>query len=232
MDRWQLRSFVCMGLLAGAGWLAAQQQKPMLCHTMETTGAIDDPAKLAPPEKMTGIGNGAIAITVANDEAKLWFTQRLNLLHDFWDYESRRAFEQSVRSDPKCAMCYWGLYQAASFRGGTPPWAAEALKKADKLKKHATKAEQLYIKAAVTADKEQAARSRHGPNTGGGKGKEAVYADSKETKILRTLVALQPDDVQARTDRRHGRRAGQVHGADRAVAGRLDLVHGRSRECR
>lgn len=203
MNRWRLRSFGCMGLLAGTGWLAAQQQKPMLCHTpmmnhtMETTGAIDDPARLAPPEKMTGIGNGAIAITAANDEAKLWFTQGLNLLHDFWDYESLRAFEQSVRSDPKCAMCYWGLYQAASFRGGEPPWAAEALKRADKLSRHATKAEQLYIKAAVTADKEQASRSRHGPNTGG-KGREAAYADSKETKILRKLVAMQPDDIQAR----------------------------------
>ena len=46
----------------------------------------------------------------------MWFDQGLNLLHDFWDYESERAFEQSIRSDPKCAMCYWGLYQALMFR--------------------------------------------------------------------------------------------------------------------
>jgi hypothetical protein len=32
--------------------------------------------------------------------------QGLNLLHDFWDYESARAFEESVRVDPQCAMCY------------------------------------------------------------------------------------------------------------------------------
>jgi tetratricopeptide (TPR) repeat protein len=171
------------------------QQNSMLCHMQEMTGAIDDPTKLPAPLMMEGIGNSSIAITAANDEAKIWFTQGLNLLHDFWDYESARAFEQSIRADPKCAMCYWGLYQAATFRGSGVAWGTEALKRADKLKRHASKAEQLYIKAAVKADKEHAARSKHGPNTGGG---EEAYSDSKETKILRELVKLQPGDVQAR----------------------------------
>jgi tetratricopeptide (TPR) repeat protein len=201
MDCRRLRLWVSLGVLTGAGWLIAQQQpmlpqQPMLCHTMEATGAIDDPTKLPAPQKMTGIGNGSIAITAANDDAKMWFNQGLNLMHDFWDYESLRAFEQSVRSDPKCAMCYWGVYQAASFRGNDIPWAADALKKADKLKKHSSKAEQLYIKATVAAVKEHAARSNHGPNTGGGK--DEAYKDSRETKILRELVALQPDDIQSR----------------------------------
>jgi tetratricopeptide (TPR) repeat protein len=167
----------------------------MLCHMQEMTGAIDDPAKLPPPLKMDGIGNGSIAITAANDEAKMWFTQGLNLLHDFWDYESARAFEQSLRADPKCAMCYWGVYQAANFRGSGSTWGADALKKADKLKKHATKAEQLYIKAAVEASKEEA-HAKPGPNTGNGK--DEPYTESKETKTLRKLVALEPGDVQAR----------------------------------
>lgn len=72
------------------------------------------PGALPVPLKMTGIGNVHMRIT-ATPEAQMWFNQGLNLLHDFWDYESARAFEQSVRVDPQCAMCYWGLYKAESF---------------------------------------------------------------------------------------------------------------------
>ena len=76
---------------------------------------IPAPDKLPPPLKMTGVGNSHITIT-ATPEAQAWFDQGLNLLHDFWDYESERAFEQSVRVDPQCAMCFWGLQQALIFR--------------------------------------------------------------------------------------------------------------------
>jgi tetratricopeptide (TPR) repeat protein len=169
----------------------------MMCHSLEMTGEIKSPESLPPPLKMEGLGNSSMAITAANDDAKMWFTQGLNLMHDFWDYEATRAFEQAVRSDPKCAMCYWGLYQAASFRGGGgAKWGTDALMKAKALSGHASKAEQLYIKAAVVDSKEKAARSKHGPNTGGGS--DAPYKDSGETKVLRKLVAKYPNDVQAK----------------------------------
>ena len=45
----------------------------------------------------------------------MWFEQGINLLYDFWDYEADRAFEESIRADANCAMCYWGLYRAESF---------------------------------------------------------------------------------------------------------------------
>jgi tetratricopeptide (TPR) repeat protein len=171
----------------------------MACHAGGETGVVD-PAALPAPVKMTGIGNSSMEITAANDEAKAWFTQGLNLLHDFWDYESARAFEQAVRADPKCAMCYWGLYQAGSFRGQGVVWAQNALTKAQELakdKKRASKAERLYTEAAVADNKEKAERSKHGPNTAGA-GKADAYKDSAETKILRKLVKMRPDDVQAR----------------------------------
>ena len=64
---------------------------------------------------MTGIGNSTIAIIPHPAPTPgCWFTQGLNLFHDFWDYESSRAFEQAIRADPNCAMCYWGLYQSVS----------------------------------------------------------------------------------------------------------------------
>ena len=64
------------------------------------------PVKLPPPLVIAGLGNSSITITTASPEAQRWFNQGLNELHDFWDYESARAFEQSIRVDPNCAMCY------------------------------------------------------------------------------------------------------------------------------
>ncbi|MCU1323380.1 MAG: hypothetical protein JWM43_3029 [Acidobacteriaceae bacterium] len=177
------------------------------CHMAEMSSEATPPEKLAPPVKMEGIGNGYLEITISNAEAKMWFEQGLNLLHDFWDYESSRAFEQSVRLDPKCAMCWWGLAQAESFRGDNIEWAKSALNQAVLLakdKKHTTEGERLYIAASEAAFKEQekskgAARSGKGPNTGGKAGTKVVaYKDSKETKILRKLVKQYPEDVQAK----------------------------------
>ncbi|HEX9200475.1 MAG TPA: tetratricopeptide repeat protein [Acidobacteriaceae bacterium] len=159
------------------------------------------PEKLPPPVAIAGLGNSSMAITTASPEAKMWFTQGLNELHDFWDYESSRAFEQSVRLDPNCAMCFWGLYQAESFRGLNDDWAAAALKQAEKLATHATPAEQLYIQAAKEALKAKIAAKRDAnkkkPDGLAVAGEAKAHVDSKETKVYRKLVAKSPDDVQA-----------------------------------
>jgi tetratricopeptide (TPR) repeat protein len=108
-----------------------------------------NPEQLPPPRPMKGIGNAALQIT-ANPEAQRWFNQGLNLIHDFWDYESARAFEQGIRSDRRCAMCYWGLYQALSFfHGNNQGYAGEALKKAVELRTGVTEHERLYIEATA-----------------------------------------------------------------------------------
>ncbi len=65
--------------------------------------------------RMEGIGNARIEMTTSSAEARVWFLQGLNLLHDFWDYESERAFRESVRLDPKCAMCWWVWRRRSTF---------------------------------------------------------------------------------------------------------------------
>src|SRR5262245_6866684 len=65
-------------------------------HDMSDMLPVTPPEKLPEPVHMTGIGNAHIAIT-ATPEAQAWFDQGLNLLHDFWEYESMKAFEQGVR---------------------------------------------------------------------------------------------------------------------------------------
>lgn len=88
----------------GANSLAAQQAMPMDgTHDMAGMVPVPPPEQLPVPIRMTGIGNSHISIK-ASPEAQAWFDQGLNLLHDFWDYESAKAFEQSVRVDPQCAI--------------------------------------------------------------------------------------------------------------------------------
>jgi tetratricopeptide (TPR) repeat protein len=134
---------------------------------------------------MTGIGNVHMQIT-ATPEAQMWFNQGLNLLDDFWDYESARAFEQSVRVDPQCAICYWGLYKALSFYHGTEQgYAPHALAKAVSLKSHAGKRERLYIEAAAAIANE---RKHRRPGEGLSKGVD----------LWREIVKEYPKDTEAR----------------------------------
>jgi tetratricopeptide (TPR) repeat protein len=169
-------------LTAGACSVAgAQQCKSMgAMHDMTDMEPVPPPEQLPAPVKMTGIGNSHIAIK-ASAEAQAWFDQGLSLLHDFWDYESAKAFEQAVRVDPKCAMCYWGLAQAEEFRGTeAKDYAKKALAKAVALKGHAGGAGKLYIEAAQA---------------------ESVAKEddhSAEIAILRTLVKKNPKDIEAR----------------------------------
>lgn len=126
-------------------------QNPMAGHVMDTRDEIP-PEKLPPPEKLSGIGNAHIKIT-ASPEAQMWFDQGLNLLHDFWDYESVRAFVQGTRVDPNCAMCYWGIYHAELFtHSNAKYYAKQALAKAVSLKKQVSEAERLYIEAAEKSE--------------------------------------------------------------------------------
>jgi predicted Zn-dependent protease len=122
----------------------------------------------------------------ATPEAQAWFDQGLSLLHDFWDYESSRAFEQGLRVDPKCAMCYWGLYQAQKFaHSDNNFYAKQALTKAEGLKRNVSKMERYYIEASVASEEKEGAGEDHDKNT-------------EEVRIYRKMVKQYPRDKQAR----------------------------------
>ena len=153
-------------------------------HIMQMQDEIP-PEKLPPPVRMSGIGNAHMEIT-ATPEAQMWFNQGLNLLHDFWEYEAARAFQQGVRVDPQCAMCYWGLYKAESMYHSTAQgYAGRALAQAVALKERATARERLYIEAAAAHEE-----ARHSPKP------ELLY--SREQELLGKIVADDPKDLQAR----------------------------------
>jgi tetratricopeptide (TPR) repeat protein len=184
------RKMAAFGLITGCLIIGYAQrisaQGGMNCHAMDTREQVA-PEELPPPQKLTGIGNAHLHIT-STPEAQMWFDQGLNLLHDFWDYESARAFEQSVRVDPQCAMCYWGVYQAEKFRHSDSKfYSGQALTKAVSLKGRASKAERLYIEASAAA--EAAEKSEK---------KEKSTTESKEIQLYRKLVKRDPKDIQAR----------------------------------
>ena len=124
------------------------QQNMPAGHSMADMQPVLPPEQLPAPIHMSGIGNAHIAIT-ASAEAQVWFDQGLNLMHDFWDYESAKAFEQSVRVDPNCAMCWWGLAQAEGFaaQSETVLWQAGDWKRPLKLKERSLSKRSLYIEA-------------------------------------------------------------------------------------
>src|ERR1700738_2766501 len=132
----------------------AQQASPMAGHDMADMQAVPPPEQLPVPVRMTGIGNSHITIK-ATPEAQAWFDQGLSLQHDFWDYEAAKAFEQAIRVDPKCAMCWWGLALAEGARGkDAKVYARRALEEAVKLKDDASESDRLYIEAAKAGEEE------------------------------------------------------------------------------
>ena len=162
-------------LLAVSLSAAAQAMPPMPGMHM-----FEPPDQLPVPIRMSGIGNSHIEIK-ATFEAQVWFDQGLSLLHDFWDYESARAFEQSIRVDPNCAMCYWGLSRAMQFRGEQDQvYADQALQRAVKLERHASATDRLYIEAALAGSREKG-----GDHTA-------------HIAIYRKLVKKEPHDPEAR----------------------------------
>lgn len=150
-------------------------------HSMADMQPIPPPDELPVPLKMSGIGNSHITIK-ATPEAQAWFDQGLSLLNDFWDYEAAKAFEEAVRVDPNCAMCYWGLAQAIAMRGGEAEklYVDQAMKQAEHLKSHASATDRLYIDAALADQK---------PSDPG---------ESPAIPIVRKLVKKCPHDMEAR----------------------------------
>jgi tetratricopeptide (TPR) repeat protein len=178
-------SVLLAALLAGSVCVVSLAQScmpgmAMGAKAMDAMQPVPPPEQLPVPIRMEGIGNSHISIT-ATPEAQVWFDQGLSLMHDFWDYESTKAFEQSVRVDPNCAMCWWGLGKAEGFRNGSGHvYGTKAIAEAVRLREHTKGAEKLYIEAAQAA-----LAAKEGDKTA-------------EIAVLRELVQKYPKDIEGR----------------------------------
>jgi len=70
----------------------------------------------------SGMGDGGFRIATANPKAQAWFNYGLKMFHAFYHDDARRAFDNAVAADPRCALCLWG--QALS-RGAVLNFDAE-----------------------------------------------------------------------------------------------------------
>jgi len=99
------------------------------------------------------MGEHTHPVTAASDRVQLFFDQGLNLTFGFNHAEAIRAFQETARLDPNCAMAYWGMALAygpnINSRMGpeNAKKAYEAIQKAVSLKPLVSQQERDYIDA-------------------------------------------------------------------------------------
>ena len=82
---------LCLGLVPVAAWAQGEQ------HQHDMSGMV--------PKEI-----GTVSFeTSCTPAVKAKFNAAVALLHSFWFNESRAAFEDVLKSDPNCAIAYWGI---------------------------------------------------------------------------------------------------------------------------
>jgi tetratricopeptide (TPR) repeat protein len=112
------------------------------------------------------LGTHAHKITTSSPEAQAYFNQGYRYLFNFNHAGAISSFQEALKRDPKCAMCWWGI----AFAHGpninmpmmpdamTPAW--QALTMAQSLSANASEAERDYIAALATRYAEKPPQDR------------------------------------------------------------------------
>src|SRR5947207_7997108 len=91
-----------------------------------------------------GLGQYSRKITTSSPKARRYFNQGLGFYHGFNHGAAIRAFKETSRIDPKCAMAHWGIALAngphINFPMVPPPAAVAAWKELQLAQKNADKA--------------------------------------------------------------------------------------------
>jgi len=131
-------------------------------------------------------------ITTHAPLAQRYFDQGLRLYYAFNHQEAIRAFEEAVRIDPGCAMCFWGIALAlgpninAPMEPAASAPAYAALRKAEERAAGASAPERALIGAL-------AARYAASPPA------DRSTLDAAYARAMRTVVERHPDDLDAAT---------------------------------
>ena len=139
------------------------------------------------------LGNHHHAVTTRVPSAQQYFDQGLRLVFGFNHGEAIRAFNEGVRLDPSCAMCYWGAALAygphvnapMDSASGVAAYAAaqQALKRVSRV----SPPEQAYVRAV-------AKRYARVPTTTSRAALDSAYA-----RAMAEVVQKYPDDLDAAT---------------------------------
>jgi tetratricopeptide (TPR) repeat protein len=138
------------------------------------------------------LGNHQYLISTKSSEAQKYFDQGLILTYGFNHGEAIRSFQEAVRLDSNCAMCYWGVALALGPNINKPmdaadaPRAWNALQQAKGSATNATDKEKAFINALDTRYGPQALADR--------RSLDLAYANA-----MREVVKRYPDDLDAAT---------------------------------
>jgi tetratricopeptide (TPR) repeat protein len=149
-------------------------------------------AAQAPPILFEDLGTHHHRVTTRSPEAQRWFDQGLRLIYGFNHDEATRAFEETARLDPECAMAWWGIALAAGPNYNDPGDGARdkraygAIQKAMALRAKVSEPERAYIEAVATRYTAERPPDR--------KALDRAYADA-----MREVVRRHPDDLDAAT---------------------------------
>jgi tetratricopeptide (TPR) repeat protein len=210
----------------------AQAQQPVHKHydVPEEAGTPAPSGALAP--RLQNVGKHTFPVSCANEQAKVFMNQGLNLTYGFNHAEAGRAFAEAARLDPHCAMAYWGQALVlgpninAPMDPTTEPQAREFIEKALAMKNHASERERAYIDALAVRYT--------------GKPEDRAAADQAYAGAMRLVHERFPEDQDAATlyaeammDLRpwnYWRRDGRPHPGTEDIARALDAVVARNPE--
>ena len=138
-----------------------------------------------------GLGKHQHPITTKSKQAQRYFDQGLILCYAFNHTEAIRSFRAALKSDPDCAMAYWGIAYASGPHVNRPMdkddnvRAWDAVQKAVALKSRANANERAYIDAMARRYQAEFIEDRSA-------------LDKAYAAAMRDVTKQFPDDLDAR----------------------------------
>jgi tetratricopeptide (TPR) repeat protein len=151
--------------------------------------AQSDPPKVP---LFDNLGRHHYAITTATPFAQRYFDQGLRLYYGFNHAESIRAFEEAIRQDPDCAMCYWGIALAHGPNINAPMDREAALAAHDAIQK-------ATARAPKAAENERALIRALAARYTANPPEDRSALDAAYAREMREVVRRYPEDLEAAT---------------------------------
>jgi len=166
-------------LLGGTGRAASQS------HGHDHTGAAPDGQSLP---LRSDLGRHHRTITTGSEMAQAYFDQGLRLQYAFNHADAMRSYEEALRRDPRCAMCWWGIALASGHNINAPMTDEEASRA------YRASREALSLSSVASSDTERALiaalAERYAPEPG----ESRAALDSTYARAMADLAEVYPDD--------------------------------------
>jgi tetratricopeptide (TPR) repeat protein len=139
------------------------------------------------------LGSYSWPVTTHVPKAQAYFDQGARLMYAYTRADARRSFQEALREDPSCAMCWWGeawslgSYLNGPMRAADAPAAFAAVQRAQELAASASPVERALIAALAT---------RYAPDhpAGGRRGLDSAYVNA-----MAEVYDRFPHDVEVAT---------------------------------